>query len=101
MTLASLLFLGIGIGFIVAFVGALVDYLLNLREKISERPESNPSCLLLVAGALGVTGIAAILLSLMSQNSIAPAIALGLGVFLGFNVGFALIFFVYLIVKRF
>ena len=60
----TILLIGIGIGLISALIGALVDYLIGRRRR-ERKTNGPPGCLMIVAGALGLTGIVVTVLSIV------------------------------------
>lgn len=96
----SLLFFGLGIGFSIAIIGGLVDYLLSRRENNLQKTNYLPGCMLYIAGVLGLLGIISIITSLILSGGIGPAIMLGAGVLGGFYSGFALLIVLYLAINR-
>jgi purine-cytosine permease-like protein len=97
----SILIIGLGIGFAIALIGGLIDYLLSKRKYNSQQTNHLPGCMLYVAGFLGFLGIISIIVSFIMSGSIGPALVLGAGVLGGFYSGFALLIMGYLLVKRF
>ncbi|MFL7837975.1 MAG: hypothetical protein ACK2T4_02135 [Candidatus Promineifilaceae bacterium] len=100
-TNSSLLFIGLAIGFGIAGIGGLVDYLLSRRRNNQENANNLPGCMLYFGGILGFLGVIAMIISLVTSHSLSPALLLGAGVLGGFYSGFALLIIGYLLVKRF
>jgi protein-S-isoprenylcysteine O-methyltransferase Ste14 len=98
---SPLFLIGLGIGFAIALIGGVIDYLLSLRKGNTQNKSHLPGCMLYVAGALSLLGIIALIVSLVLSGSISPAIILGAGVLSGFYAGFALLLIGYLVVQRF
>lgn len=97
----SLPYIGFGIGISIAVIGGAIDYLLSKRRTNSLRTNNLPGCMLYIAGALGLTGLMAVIVSIIMIGRIGPAIVLGAGVLSGFYVGFALLMILYLVAQRF
>lgn len=95
----SLLTTGLQVGLALAILGAVIEYYLARRRSKAQVPRQLPGCLLYMAGALAVAGMAAILGSIILRGSIMPALWLGAGVLGGFYLGFALLFLLYLLAK--
>jgi cytosine/uracil/thiamine/allantoin permease len=77
---------GLVIGFCGSSIGALVDFL-NSRRKGGNF--SYGGLMLVIAGLINsIMGIAAITFSLLETSSILTAVIVGLGVLIGFAVGF-------------
>lgn len=86
------IFIGAGVGLVSAIGGAAVDYLIARRRKQDRQSNGGPGCLLIVAGGLGLTGLVVTALSWLLTRSIWLAVMAGIGVLLGFFVGFAILF---------
>ena len=97
----SLPYIGFGIGISIAVIGGAVEYLLSKRKTNSLQANNLPGCMLFVAGALGLTGLIAVVVSIIMIGRIGPALILGAGVLSGFYIGFALLMILYLVAKRF
>lgn len=83
--------IGGAIGLFSAVVGAIFDYYVN--QPRNQRQENEPpGCMFIVAGSLGFAGLIAIVLSLLFTRSIRMAAVTGLGVLLGFFIGFSVLF---------
>jgi hypothetical protein len=95
-----LLFIGMAIGFGIALVGAAVDYWLSRTRRNPRQSHHLPGCMMYVAGALGLAGLLAIIISFILIGSMIPAIVLGAGVLTGFYSGFALLMLIYLVATR-
>jgi len=96
-----LFFIGIGIGIAIALIGGAVDYWLSRTQRNPRRSNHLPGCIMYVAGALGLVGLLAIIISLILIGSVLPAIILGAGVLLGFYSGFALLLLLYPVARQF
>jgi hypothetical protein len=70
-------------------------------QRNPRRSNHLPGCIMYVAGALGLVGLLAIIISLILIGSVLPAIILGAGVLLGFYSGFALLLLLYLVARQF
>lgn len=82
--------IGLAIGIVVALAGGLVEYILHLRR--DEEPRFGvPGCIVYVIGGLVLSGIAAVIVSLVYTGSIRPALVVGVGVMTGFYGGFSLL----------
>jgi hypothetical protein len=97
---SRLLFIGMAIGFSIAVVGAAVDYWLSRTRHNPRQSQHLPGCMMYVAGALGLAGLLAIIISFILIGSMIPAIILGAGVLTGFYSGFALLLLIYLVATR-
>jgi hypothetical protein len=89
--------IGLAIGGGSALLGGLVEYVLHLRRRGQPRPEA-PGCLLYAAGGLVLTGIAALIVSLLATGGVGPALVMGAGVMTGFYSGFILLVGVYFLI---
>lgn len=83
--------IGGAIGLISAVVGAIFDYYVN-QPRNHHQENDPPGCMFIVAGSLGFAGLIAIVLSLLFTSSIQIAAVTGLGVLLGFFIGFSILF---------
>jgi hypothetical protein len=92
---------GLAVGLALALAGAILEYWLGLRNRNSNPPRQLPGCLLYVAGGLALAGVVAVILSLILNGTVSPALQLGAGILGGFYIGFAILFLVYLLFKRF
>lgn len=78
--------IGMIIGFAGSMLGAVIDYINSRRKKSHVR---NGSFILIIAGLVNsVAGITAIVYSIFETGNILMALALGLGVLVGFSIGF-------------
>lgn len=100
-TVISLLLVGFGIGISIAVIGGAVDYWLSGRKNNPHQSKPFPGCLLFIAGAFGLIGLVALIISFILEGSIGPAIILGAGVLGGFYAGFTLLMLLYLFTERF
>ena len=85
--------IGGAIGLISAGIGAVFDYFVNQRRSLYAE-NGLPGCMFIVAGSLGLAGVAATAVSLLFTHSIQAAVVMGLGVLTGFFIGFATLFVV-------
>jgi len=94
----NLFLIGLVIGGGAALVGGLAEYILHLRRKQGSQFGA-PSCLIFVIGGLVLTGIVAIVGSLIFTGGIGPALLLGSGVMIGFYGGFILLMGAWLLLE--
>lgn len=91
--------IGGGIGLSSAILGALVEY-----RVVSHRQESEqrrlPGCMFLVSGALGFLGVIAIAITLLTSGEMARTLIAGVGVGVGFFVGFVLMILAWIFWSR-
>lgn len=83
--------IGLAVGLISAIVGGTVEYLI-VRQRRDEAQETErlPGCMLLVSGGLGGVGLLVIGFSLITSGEVVRMLITGLGVGVGFFVGFVL-----------
>ncbi|HOU40309.1 MAG TPA: hypothetical protein PK829_03475 [Promineifilum sp.] len=86
----SMFLIGLAIGAAVALLGGVVDFALHLRGR-REPSFGVPGCLVYTAGGLILAGVIALIVSFVATGSLAPALAMGGGVLLGFYGGFILL----------
>lgn len=98
---SSVFLIGIGIGMSIAVLGAIVDYWLSNRNNTAQQARQLPGCMLYIAGALGLAGGLALVISFIMSGSLAPALVLGAGILSGFYAGFAALILLYLLFNRF
>lgn len=83
--------LGSGVGLICSVIGAIVDFRrTRARRGRSDEAGGLPGCMLMMTGALGFTGVVALLISLFT-GQLRRALWLGAGVGSGFVGGFLLL----------
>ncbi|MCP5094566.1 MAG: hypothetical protein GY943_03315 [Chloroflexi bacterium] len=96
------LLIGAGVGLISAIIGAIIDYRFISRNRKEQAELENgrlPGCIFLVSGSLGFLGIVVIFLSFLVE-SVKRALIAGLGVGLGFFVGFVIMMLVWFFTQR-
>ena len=98
MNLQSFL-IGLGIGLVSAIIGAIVEYLI-VRQQGTREAERLPGCMLLVSGGLGIIGLLAIGISLITSGEIGRMLVTGLGVGVGFFIGFVLMMLGWFVIDR-
>ncbi len=84
-------FIGGSIGFTSAIITAIIQYLINRKREV-ESP-TRPGCIFIITGALGCLGLIMLTTSWFLTGSVNPAIPPGIGVILGFFLGFGLMIF--------
>lgn len=94
----SLFLIGALIGFATAVVGAIVEYFVSLRRSSAEERRV-PGCMLYVVGGLALTGIVALVASLVLTGGLRAALVMGLGVFVAFYLTFMLLFGLWLFIE--
>ncbi|MCA9935325.1 MAG: hypothetical protein H6662_12735 [Ardenticatenaceae bacterium] len=89
--------LGFMVGAVSAVIGALVEFLIARRRD----PDTDrlPGCMIMMTGALGMTGIGAVGVSLFTDQ-IGPTLLMGLGVGSGFLTGFLLMVLLWFLFMR-
>lgn len=92
-------FIGLAIGLASAIIGAIVEYLI-VRQQGDREPERLPGCMLLVAGALGGTGLLVIGFSLITSGEVVRMLITGLGVGVGFFSGFVFMVLAWFLLNR-
>lgn len=88
-----LFLMGGGVGLFCAVLGAFVEYVLA-RRRGGKEDANLPGCMLLMAGMLGIVGLAAIGISYLLIGTVWLPIVVGAGVMFGFLCGFIVLFVV-------
>jgi hypothetical protein len=92
-------FIGGGIGLASAIIGALIDYRVT-RRRDPNAEKRTPGCIFLVPGALGLLGLLVITASLLMSGEVARVLVAGLGVGVGFFLGFVLMTVLWFVWRR-
>jgi hypothetical protein len=92
-------FIGLAIGLASAIIGAIIEYLI-VRQRGDREAERLPGCMLLVAGALGGTGLLVVGFSLITSGEVVRMLITGLGVGVGFFSGFVLMMLAWFLFNR-
>ena len=92
-------FIGLGLGLVSAIIGAIVEYLI-VRQRGVREAERLPGCMLLVSGGLGGIGLLAIGFSLLTSGEVVRMLITGLGVGVGFFIGFVLMMLGWFVLNR-
>ena len=81
-------YLGSGVGLVCAMIGAAVEYKrARVRSRAGQEDGQLPGCMIMMAGALGMAGGVAIVISLFTDQ-LQRALLLGAGIGSGFLTGF-------------
>ena len=86
-------------GFVVALLGGALDYR-RLRSRDADRATGAPPLIMIAAGLLAFLGLVAFAVSLIVTGGIGPAVVMGIGVGIGFNCGFGVLFLLYMMTRR-
>lgn len=89
------LLLGIIIGALASLVGAFLSYWFGLRTP-TDQSKAPLGYLFLVVGALGVTGVFAVVGSILRGQSLLYTFLIGVGVMIGFSIAFAVLLFAWI-----
>lgn len=84
---------GCAIGCLTSLFGAVLSYSMFLRKN-TERSRGPMMAIMIVSVTLVITGLAALVIGLFT-GELMRAIETGVGVFIGFALSFAVLFFVY------
>lgn len=89
------LLIGIIIGALASLVGAFLSYWFGLRTP-TDQSKAPLGYLFLVVGALGVTGVFAVVGSILRGQSLLYTFLIGVGVMIGFSIAFAVLLFAWI-----
>lgn len=89
------LLLGIAIGALASGAGAFLSYWFGLRAPTA-RSRAPLGYLFLIVGALGVTGVFAVIGSILRGHSLLYTFLIGVGIMIGFSIAFAILLFAWI-----